>query len=298
MEFKNLLSETIAKQKKITQPTDILTNDDYLVVNNQVSRFYGPWFSLFISAILTKFQALSQNENFLKNSQNPEFWFTINDCFTDHGISYYHQRMARKLGEELGLWKVEIKFNPKFPKSIINKTTHYTINWDNVLGFFDKIDKNEIEQKTCIQNQESLEKEAQKEEIEYQDSQADQDIATIDERTVIEYAKIMSSQPSIPDRESYKLKIIRNALNGHKITLKNIEIWLKIKDISSDFNQYDQEFNHLKYKTFYHENIPYQIIGVLKGDERYLIYGISNNHKKEIVFIKNNVFDKFVSELI
>jgi hypothetical protein len=268
-------------------------------MNNKVAILYGPWFSLFISAVLTKFQALSKNENFITNDNaNPEFWFTVENCFNKHGISYYHQRMARKLGEELGLWKVEIKFNPKFPKTIINKTTHYTINWDNVILFFEEIDKKVIDQKTCMKNQQNLEKEAQKEEIEYQDAQADADVTVIDERTIVEYAKIMSSQQNVPKRESYMLKIIRNASSGHKITIKNIEIWLKLKDISSDFNKYDKEYEHLKYKTFYYENTPYQIVGIIKGDERYLIYGISSNHKKEIVFIKHDVFDKFISDLI
>jgi len=64
------------------------------------------------------------------------FFATVSDCFEQHGISYYHQRKARKLGVKLGLWKYEAKFNPKFPKSVINKTSHYIINWDVVIKFF------------------------------------------------------------------------------------------------------------------------------------------------------------------
>ncbi|RLA82768.1 MAG: hypothetical protein DRG78_06275 [Epsilonproteobacteria bacterium] len=297
MEFKSLLAQTLSKQNKITQPTDALVKDGYLIVNNKVSKKYGIWFSMFVSAILTKYQSLALNDKF-NNSTDKEFWYTTLDCFEEHSISYYHQRKARELGVELGLWKFEAKFNRNFPKSIINKTSHYTIDWDNVIQFFDAVANETIDCAASMKNQDALEQEAQEDEIKYQDKQANKDITIVDEQTIIEYAKIMSSQQGVPNAESYKLKIIRNALNGHKITLKNMELWLKTKEIGSDINKYDPQFKHLKYKSFYFENTKYQVLGINKANERYLVYGISDNHHKEVVFIKFDFFDEFVQGLV
>jgi len=291
MLFNSLLARTIAKKGKINQPTDLLKQHNYILLDELLIEKYGLFFATFLSKIVTKYQALEQSENF----KGGEFWWTGTDITKTTGLSYHIHRKMIKQGEELGLWTCTAKFNPTFPGHHINKTNHFTINWDALSIFIYELNKKKDIAQEDIEIQEN---EAQEEEILRVEDEAKKSTFALNEKEILEYAKIMSSQNGVRVPKSYKLQIILNAYNGHKKTLERINLWKQLKTYPNNNQSSIEELKYIKYKYFYQDNQPYKIIDLVKNGDIYMVSGILQDKKENtVVFIEYDYFEAWKKEL-
>ena len=267
MNLKQLKHQVYINKQGIKKPTDLFTLDGFLVVNKKVSRKYGFLFSGFITALITKYQALDKNERFSKK-ENKEFWYTEQDSKDDMGISYYMRKKLINMGIDLGLWKVEAKYNPNITG--INKLDHFVIEWDMLVELIMTLDEKEDNDDV----DDALEVEELEEEI--NDITIVTPEAEITDKDIEQYANEMSKQDGIKSSKSYMLELMDNATNPtrkkYTETRNKIKLWKKIELINKVDN-YAPGFGDKRYEKYkdnfvYKKNIKYFIKGILEKDNQ------------------------------
>lgn len=298
MKLKNPKNKQFIEKYNITQPTDLLAKNEYVVLNKNISRLFGLSFSAFVSALFTKYQSLTKSKAFTKNNRE-EFWYTEKDSKDDIGISYYMRKKAIKTGIELGIWECEAKYNPMFP-GIINKTDHFIINWDKVVEFFIMIENPNLD--TDVDAEETAETIAIQDEINNLEKQIEQfenkEIKTIiTTQEIEEFANEMSSQNGIRSSQSYKLSILTKAFSNDKDTLTKIQLWLKDRQTKSETNN-NKDFDFLKNYFVYYENIKFYIKAVSQEDGK-IHFKAQDAADKQITFSTHfENFEEFRSSFI
>ena len=287
MQIESLELSTFVKKNNIKQPTDFLVNGNFKILNQLVTQKYGLTFSAFLSTLFTKYQSLSLSKKF-SGKKNFEFWYTEFDTKRDLGISYYMRKKCIKIGIELGLWTCEAKYDRNFP-GVINKTDHFLINWENVAIFFKDINKI----KDNFEAEEETLKEAQSDALE-ELKQSNDDEIEITNEDIEQFAEMMSNQPGIKMKKSYKLTLLQKYFDNDKKTKNNLILFLKGQKNSVNSASTNNKYSEYINKYFNYQNEQFYIQDIFEKESVVFITAVNlETNQRTVMKVPFEKFEEF-----
>jgi len=287
MQIESLELSTFVKKNNISQPTDFLANGNFKILNQLVTQKYGLTFSAFLSTLFTKYQSLSLSKKF-SGKKNFEFWYTEFDTKRDLGISYYMRKKCIKIGIELGLWTCEAKYDRNFP-GVINKTDHFLINWENVAIFFKDINKI----KDNFEAEEETLKEAQSDALE-ELKQSNDDEIEITNEDIEQFAEMMSNQPGIKMKKSYKLTLLQKYFDNDKKTKNNLILFLKGQKNSVNSASTNNKYSEYINKYFNYQNEQFYIQDIFEKESVVFITAVNlETNQRTVMKVPFEKFEEF-----